>query len=1076
MSENKSLATLKKAFIFILLLISVLTIAACADNESIPGGSINNNNFITIGDHSVTNQQLYEALKPNSSSILRQIIEETLFADYLDDIDLNDTVQRRHIERQINTAIFGQSTVEGIVLLHPQSRARSILTFVDSMTATNPTLNGIDLINFIEERLTAWEVDFNDVTIDTEDEDFDFGWTNSTSSFASAANALVDLYRLSLAQFNFARNILYDEVLDDSSSVYISELDLVNFFRNNLEGRHEIAAFIVTFNSVSEHELARFRYQVKPNARGDWFQLPDVFSEAGFNAILAADVNDAAEDGYAYARQLLEELNIPLTDFATFQSRIAWNTPEYQLFYNRWILTRNRQTNAERMLSEDEVLTLFLAMDDDLRALQNPSRRRFTTTDPDNMTVDGITLNAGVNRESLIEQFTFEFDNPIFRANPTLRTEAFALAANTLADAEGSAFSRAPNNLGGSNAFYLVFGLSTDQTEYEIIDDSNEEEPIFNVDSENGSEAAAAAAARQEAWDELFERRLTSTYINSKVAEFFDEASINIYDRIIRIFFEHEFGYDGTTRFRDNETVASANGTPILVDYLFDRLTEMMGVAAAADMILLEILEDLYYDEITTDERDAMRTQFENTLTAFRNNQLAGSGFPSTLGMNNFLLLAFNADGTEDAFQRAHIQPRLRELFAEDYVNHYGANTETSNIFEMFAQLAAVQFDEFLGVNTSHVLLYFDLNNDGSPDNPDQFTLDDFAGLGIFPTNLTATTTEQLADVMAQLEVRVEQLAILVRNRTAIGAINVANLTRVINTFTESTRFGNFLLDDTNIDVWTEFRQLGLNLRVESLGAITNSTNNPGSGSGFDARFFAHTMNIAAALTDVLGDDPTSSEKSSLLPFFALPGTYSWGDSETGIVNLSFTIADTRSDFGWHLLLITDVTQRNSAQLAEPDTGYLDPAFISSVRNPWTDEYLNAYNPDQTLTADQIMIFIEESKLETGVESLSSAIITAINSYFAPIRAIYDSQFNQLELAFRLLAQTANRTINDEGFLPDLGNAALNSQLLLLRQANLNQMFSYGLFFTDTPNTFQQIATVPTFATLYQNWFNILMA
>jgi|GEM_PF-6756341 len=1161
MKKTKSLTMLKKAFIFIFLFISVLTIVACRDGGDDPMGSINNEVFINIGNHSVTNRQLYEALRPNSTSILRDLIERELFAEEIAQINLdfagidenhpefeNIRRQRTEIQRQINSSIFGQTTVEDILGMHEQNRARMILSFADSIAVAS-SVNRESLLTFIETALVRWENDQTDLDLEgnpiTECEFYDFGWLNDET-----IADLKDSFVVSLAQWNWARSILEELVIDETEDLYISETDLVNIFRSQFENRHDVAALVVAFQSTAEHQIAAQRWQVKSNARGQWFQLPDIFSEESFNQLMIIDgrYRDESDNfelnttlnGLHYAWELLNDLipfNEPVIegdgtvtmtpiDFERFQQFVHYTSQVYQTFHNRWILSTNREVFPElplfdisndeltpgANLAANEVLLLFAAMYDDLN-VRTEGRGRFTQIAVDangnltDHTIEGISWLPNVDPATWInadgswnsnapEGLFFTHNHSTFNRNTQLRNEVYALTNNIYTG--DFRFSRTPNNLGGGSAFFLIFGLWADPvSRLELVDETDEDAPVLNVDAtpvgdetaeEAQARAAAATEARQDSWDFLFNQRLTQTFINNRVNERLEETDIYIYDSIIRLFFNHESGteHGGRNGDRGNDVVASVDGRNIYVDTLFNDLKDILGLSSAFDIILLEILSERYEDQITGDEIEAMKTQFNATLTSFRNNQLAGAGFPASIGMDDFLMLAFQSTNNHEAFRRGHILPRLRTLFAEDLTAHYGTDTAGGNIFARFAELAHIQYQNNIGVTTSHVLIYIDINQDGSPDNPNDFTEEDLIALGFTPSaaqiadpTLPGVTDTSKESMFALMQYTANELQQIISRLASVRRLDANSLQAVIERFERATRFGDIFFNHTDpeFDTWVRFRRHGFGLRMEELGVITNTTNNPDTQGGFDVDFFEHTMDIAAALSDVLGDEPTASDRSSFLPFWA---------PTSGIPGFTFDIDNARSAFGWHLLLVTDIQTRLSAQLERP-TGDLDTRFVSSVVNPWPEvegeTYLNAYNEERFLSRSQIQIFIEESRLETGVETLSTAMTNAIARYFAPVQMLFNSAPNQLELAFRVLAQVADSTIAG-GFLPNLNNPALNARAELLRDVNVNTLFSYGIFFnfeaggrprtTSELSLFQQQAQVQRFVDQFGQWFVIL--
>src|SRR5690606_30596313 len=136
--------------------------------------------------------------------------------------------------------------------------------------------------------------------------------------------------------------------------------------------------------------------------------------------------------------------------------------------------------------------------------------------------------------------------------------------------------------------------------------------------------------------------------------------------------------------------------------------------------------------------------------------------------------------------------------------------------------------------------------------------------------------------------------------------------------------------------------------------------NFPTSSAKFDESFFNYAMALADHLKNEIED--AGIEPNEILPLYA-PAL---GTSD--VADAVYAIERTRSSFGYHLILVTGYTQPSSAKVSGDASSYQ-----SKIVNPYTEEKLSALNEDDALTYEQIMIFIEESKEETGVVTLPSS-------------------------------------------------------------------------------------------------------
>ena len=215
------------------------------------------------------------------------------------------------------------------------------------------------------------------------------------------------------------------------------------------------------------------------------------------------------------------------------------------------------------------------------------------------------------------------------------------------------------------------------------------------------------------------------------------------------------------------------------------------------------------------------------------------------------------------------------------------------------------------------------------------------------------------------------------------------------------------------------------------------------------------------------GVEPTQEEKvnraNALLPMYA-PSNI---DSDTKIE--SDGNAAVRTAFGWHLVIAKSFVHQQSALLeAVAESEKLD--YTSKLENPYVSgTKVVGYNNDgNEITWEQLYIYIEEAKEETGITTLPTSLQTTISKYFGPIFSDtkYTSSFAQLEIAFQYIF---------EGDIV-LANADLNARLQVLRDANFNQFFGYAYFdgIDGTGSTIYDRAYNASYAASYGDFFNVL--
>jgi hypothetical protein len=479
--------------------------------------------------------------------------------------------------------------------------------------------------------------------------------------------------------------------------------------------------------------------------------------------------------------------------------------------------------------------------------------------------------------------------------------------------------------------------------------------------------------------------------------------------------YEQNYGYKGTTKDRSGDVIATIDGKDILVDDFYAQLEKSYGINLSLDLASNKLLLASTKYTIDAKEMDTFKTQFEDIISQFSANNFASAGFPASMGRESFLLLAFGSKTNQEAINQLYVYPELRQQYMDDLEAHY--STQDASVYEKLADLAALQYNNFKSINVSHLLVYFDENGDGTPDNPQDY-LD----------KLDAAT-------VAQIKAGLVDLVELVYDRIGNYTGHAAGLTAIATEFNNSGRILRGSVTppyDYQIEqLWSEYRKLGFYLKFETISSqITNTSNFITGSSVLDPVFYNRAMALHQQLVEIEDDD-------AKFPLLDLYGT----------VITETALDEVMSDFGWHLILATSMGKKTSAVFSAADDE--DGKYVSS-----DDETLNVYNEDsETLTASQIKFYLTEQKSAEGV-ILPTNVQTAVNNYLTPVLNRYKNTFMQRELIFSL--------VQDVEFASNTGAARFAN----IRDINLRQLDEYML---STAGVFDQ-----NYATLYGSWFTIL--
>ena len=989
-NHNKNI---KRVMTLIFILGLTFTLVACGNQNAVPYGSVSDEAYVTFGDVTVTEKELYDKLRFQSADLLSTMIDEVVFAEAMSDVRQliisGDVFYNEFLDETINNAIFQQTDLDALdnLLSNNETRLlRSVEQYVDSLYLIDPSVNR--------------EALYQDIT-------------NMDPMFENYASIpeLLDRYILRAGQRYYAYNNLLLEVEDEDSTQFVEESDVVAYYKSNNEGRYDVEVLIVRFINLNEANAALYEVALKSDARGNWYQVPDVRivdpNNPGF-----VDLDDTSSEGYQHVVDILTDLDL-LDDVLESRSEEEnlLSSQEFADYYARYSISTTRTSGASDVaLPDRNVKAKFV----EIYNLLNPATEIKVNNDG---TISGVSTEFNTT-------YTYDELNSI---NSTLRSHIYTtLTSEDRQDEENASnpYSSRVQTFGSSR--YLIFKLSDDGDSQDgiLVDDpdTEDEDEIFSE---------SARTLFEELRAEIIDNKLTNSYVTRQVEARYEELTVDIYDPVIRAFFNQTFNYNGSDDNKDGDVVATIkdatdtlSNTDILVDDLFTKLSDRFGVNLSLDIVINKYFESQETYTITDEELEKFQEQFEEIIRQFSANQFVSNGFPASMGREQFLMLAFGVTSNAQAVNELYVYPELRAQYLEDYEAHF------SNIYQAFTDLAALQYNAFKSTRVSHLLVYFDQDGDGSPDNPQEY-LD----------TLDAATVTEIKDGLAELVADIYQQVGDFRSE----AEAFTTLAELFNSSGRIERGSNTAPYDLQIELdYAKYRQLGFYLKYENISsAITNKSNFITNSSTLDPVFY----NRAIQLHDFIVGD--GIEDKIGLPFIDM-----YDDFTFNALDIASQLDDVQSSFGWHFIVTTSITDAPSAiykATSDADSRYtfeLDGKTYNLYNEGPENDGSNA------LTLNQVEYYVRQSLTAEG-PSVPSAVSTAITNYLSPVLSRYQNTFMQRELIFRLLEDDLN-----------FASEANNTRFDIIRNINDNQLNEYLLsdvaYFDEN------------YEALFATWFDLL--
>lgn len=991
---------MRKLALFVLVFASLLTLAACSSSEKTPYGDISNDVYLTFGDITVTQKELYDQLRLQGASILATMIDEEVFSVEINAVKAiltneNDPLYEeytKYFDEQVNTAIHSSTDLEALEKLYTESPDRftkNLASFVDSIYLLDNTIDKAQLLSDLEALDPAYQ---NYATIPL----------------------LLGRYALRAAQRYYAQGILADELLDSDSSVYVTDEAVLNYYKNSYKGRYDVNALVIRFINLNEANAALYKASIKADNKGFWYSIPDIrinFGEEGF-----IDLTDTSADGYLHVRNILSDLGIlskldsdnDPSNGNDYLNRDKISVLDYENYYKAYTISNTRENGKKDLaLPTADVKLKFIEIYNYLTAQQ--------------IKLEGGEILYADTNEPFNSLYTYD---DLTKINASLRNHIYStlLAEAQMEDPEdltdGKPYSNRIQTFGTSR--YLVFKLDDESANEELVYDNEEGKFLTSPEADE---------VKAEIREILETGKLTNTYVSTKVNARYDDVKVDIYDKIVRTLYAQNYNYSGTNKDRSGDVIAKVEGKEITVSAFYTRLEKSYGINLALDIATNKYLEKSDKYTVTDAQYAEFKKEFENIITQFSADSFAQAGYPASMGREKFILTAFGATTNKEAINQLYVYPELREQYLNDYESH-----TSGFIYRKLTELADLQYDNFKSINVSHLLVYFDANGDGTPDNPE--------------TYLSTLSAQERLDV----ENGLVELIQLVYHKVGNYTGHAAGLTALATEFNNSGRIprGNnvepLTPEELRLDyqielTWAQYRRLGFYLKFETISAAITNTSNillSSNTSILDQVFYDRAMSIYADLIEAENDE-------SLFPFL---------DLYDQVITID-ALNEVKSAFGYHLILATKITETTSAKfLASEDP---DGRYVS------LDGTLNAYNDtSDRLIMSQVEYYIKQQKTDEGV-ILPTSVQTAVTNYLTPILSRYSGTYMQRELIFRLLntsvfANTANRARFD--MIREINNNQLNEYMIFTRKNDQNENVTIIL----DQNYFD----------LYGTWFDIL--
>lgn len=521
--------------------------------------------------------------------------------------------------------------------------------------------------------------------------------------------------------------------------------------------------------------------------------------------------------------------------------------------------------------------------------------------------------------------------------------------------------------------------------------------------------------------NDLIDERLSASYINSKMNELLETAKLEIYDPYIEYLYKNSNTDYKLTKNFDNSNIfkltINSREEKLSVKDFYDYLNNIYGVDIAVEHLINKLLvnNDALVAKLTETEIKSFEDTYKADIKSFK------SGSQKDMGQENYLLSTYGYSTKEDVIKYSLKANALKAYASKDLGKIYDSNQqflENNTIFNVFSEFTKNYYQNYFSLNIQHILITIDPDNDGNPNDPNKFmdTLTD-SQKSEFKSNITSLAKAIVAEA------------------DSITAPTLTALQYIVDAYNLGKPI--YSIDSTGNTTWDQFKwNYNISLVAEDLNTIDNT-----SASTYVTTFSQRVKE----LYNTLKNSSFDTEEGYLEHV---------GNTSLELDDLAYT------NYGYHILNVSDITNNNSAKFTFTDDTKLasDDLYKRyehigvTVDKKDIDKdnddiiiYTNGYSSNDYPSVNQLFIYYYE-KQSSDVNSFKSSIESAISKVFD----LYLARFNESTFQdYRLHKKLGTLTFTDNNL-----SAKYNEYLAIQERAMDN--------YADTTSDFYN----------FSGWFN----
>jgi len=979
----------------------MISLSACSNGNKNAASLDGDTVYAKSGNYSVTKADLWDELKWKSSSLLEEQINNVIINDQINKVTAvmnNDSYD--NLTNEQKELFESKENFDELSTTYSNRLIDYVVQDIYDLDYSNEDywdeIEDLDEIDrkileskYVDSLYATYRVDkIGDVAVS----DILANASDDKNQYLTIANEITDVYYPMLAKELFTKDAVEkeaekaleeDEDDEDDTFGLFTIANYADKFKELYANKFDLEVLLIRFNTVDEYTETLRAFGIKPYNNKFYY--------------LSGKNDDGTEKSYAeYCDYYDDYSNSSLEEKIQDPYMLEIFIQIYNYLYSGY-----RAELPSGLTDLPEIKTL-----NDLRAVTN------AILNADSETVYENALKALENNDVL--KYTSKELNKI--------DASFAKYLYETLDLDGTNYATTYQNYNSS--YYFPFKLSeAEDTEFNNIynkDLTNDD--IWDIINEESNKAI-----KEEIYNALLVDKVNSNKISSALNEAKKDVTVKIYDEALEISYSTSHSdYAKTLNKNKNKNVLATieyndkiwnfNQVSDSNDELslcipgtstkfgaYEDLEAEYGQTTAVDIISKKIIKDTDVYKNTDENRDLYYDYLESILYNFANEGYSSSGYPSSIGKYNFMMLYFHSADMNviiDDFYR--VQYASSELLT-DYSN--------DKLLTFIKDYNDKSYDNYFSLSGKRLIVQFDGEEDAEADkvedwknNEVEFTFDEAIG--------SETTT--LGKVAKQL---------IYEFYSEINASTDDHSTKIESLVSDYKASARVAFDENPILVenqWAKYRKLGLKVELFDYSA-TNSS--------LDVDF-----NLKQRLYDY--SDPNGEYQ-----YFkngTTPTIYIEPMDESVVDMDDDTIISTED--GFNLILVTSGSDKPSAKWDKND--YSD-GLLENIVYKYNDEYItikDLFNEEDKLTKEQIKLYLIEYVTTSSSVLTPGALSGAYSTFLSPVI----TRFTGSETQRQILLKYINSASGEINFLTEGYNEAFDKIIEINERSADNYITLYN--------------------------------